>query len=350
MSIESFGKSHGLDISELITARKISSDNIRKIVDAVTSGDFPPFGNDLDLVVFGSLARGECTAKSDADWTILSDGQINPRFETISLEVKEEIKKTGLEDPGTSGMFGNISYSSDLIRYIGGDDDTNHNLSRRLLLLLESERIPIDQSEDSSGTAYSRVILAILDRYLKDDSAFFSDHGKEDSVPRLLLNDVVRFWRTMCVDFAFKQVEQKGKKWALRNIKLRMSRKATYLKGVLMCAAFYKRPTTQPEMRARLMGIVSTKSLDFIVEELQNNNINNELIARLLVTYNDFIKMLNNEDLRDAIERIPMADVYTHPAFLAARDNANHFQDALTEIFFKQETPLRNFTFKYALF
>lgn len=117
-----------------------------------------------------------------------------------------------------------------------------------------------------------------------------------------------------------------------------------------MCAAFYKRPTTQPEMRARLMGIVSTKSLDFIVEELQNNNINNELIARLLVTYNDFIKMLNNEDLRDAIERIPMADVYTHPAFLAARDNANHFQDALTEIFFKQETPLRNFTFKYALF
>jgi len=52
MSIESFGKSHGLDISELITARKISSDNIRKIVDAVTSGDFPPFGNDLDLVVF----------------------------------------------------------------------------------------------------------------------------------------------------------------------------------------------------------------------------------------------------------------------------------------------------------
>lgn len=60
--------------------------------------------------------------------------------------------------------------------------------------------------------------------------------------------------------------------------------------------------------------------------------------------------MLNNEDLRERISDIPMEEVYNHADFLAARENANHFQKALTEIFLIQETPLRDFSFKYAFF
>lgn len=62
MSIEEFGKTHGLDLSYIINARKISDDNIKKIKDAVSKGGISPFGNDMDLVVFGSIARGECTS------------------------------------------------------------------------------------------------------------------------------------------------------------------------------------------------------------------------------------------------------------------------------------------------
>lgn len=350
MSIEEFGKTHGLDLSYIINARKISDDNIKKIKDAVSKGGISPFGNDMDLVVFGSIARGECTSKSDVDWTLLMDGQSNPRCDSIALDIKEKIRNTDLYDPGTSGMFGQTSFSNELIYNIGGEEDKNHNLSRRLLLLLESERISADHSEDSTGTAYSRVVGGILDRYLSHDSAFHSNHGKEDNIPRFLLNDVVRFWRTMCVDFAYKQIEQSGKKWALRNIKLRMSRKATFVKGVLMCAAFYKKPTEPPEMQARMMEIVSTKSLDFILHELKSYKIKDDLIIQLFLSYNNFLGMLNNEDLRERISDIPMEEVYNHADFLAARENANHFQKALTEIFLIQETPLRDFSFKYAFF
>jgi hypothetical protein len=41
------------------------------------------------------------------------------------------------------------------------------------------------------------------------------------------LNDIVRFWRTMAVDFASKQRDRAGEEWGLRNAKLRMSRKLT---------------------------------------------------------------------------------------------------------------------------
>jgi predicted nucleotidyltransferase len=101
MSIEEFGKTHGLDLSDIINARKISDDNIQKIKDAVSKGGISPFGNDMDLVVFGSIARGECTSKSDVDWTLLMDGQSNPRYDSIALDIKEKIRNTGLYDPGT---------------------------------------------------------------------------------------------------------------------------------------------------------------------------------------------------------------------------------------------------------
>jgi len=35
------------------------------------------FSSDTDMVVFGSLARQECTSGSDIDWTLLIDGQAN---------------------------------------------------------------------------------------------------------------------------------------------------------------------------------------------------------------------------------------------------------------------------------
>jgi hypothetical protein len=66
-------------------------------------------------------------------------------------------------------MFGNFSYSHELTNIIGGSSDTNHNLSKRILLLLESDKIPLNLSDDNTGTAYERVIRGIIERYIDND-------------------------------------------------------------------------------------------------------------------------------------------------------------------------------------
>ena len=51
--------------------------------------------------------------------------------------------------------------------------------------------------------AHQSVIRAVLKRYLIEDPSFGRQSGPY-RVPRFLLNDFARYWRTMTVDFAYK--------------------------------------------------------------------------------------------------------------------------------------------------
>lgn len=130
--------------------------------------------------------------------------------------IADELARLKFTNPGPSGVFGCMIGSHDIVHEIGGEDDTNSNTTRRVLLLLES--LPIGNSE-----AYDRVRRQILSRYLHDDRGLVRSGGGL-KVPRFLLNDVTRYWRTVTVDFVYKQRSEAGKKWALRNAKLRMLR------------------------------------------------------------------------------------------------------------------------------
>jgi len=122
------------------------------------SGDIAP---DTTLVLFGSIAREEMTSGSDTDWLLLVDGQAFPQHLDQQHAIAEKLHKLGFERPSRSGAFGRMVGSHDIVHEIGGEDDTNSNTTRRVLLLLES--FPVGNRE-----AYDRVRRQVLNRYLRE--------------------------------------------------------------------------------------------------------------------------------------------------------------------------------------
>jgi Nucleotidyltransferase domain len=160
---------------------------------------------DTNIVVFGSLARNELTSQSDLDWTLLIDGHANSNHQKTAIGIKKLIdakeSEIGLKPPGPTGIFGSMTFSHDLVHRIGGDADSNRNMTQRILLLLESANLA-----DNGSGAHDRVKAGILNRYLEEQEPnYLTRDSKQYRVPRFLLNDIVRFWRTMAVDFASKQ-------------------------------------------------------------------------------------------------------------------------------------------------
>ena len=125
----------------------------------------------------------------------------------------------GTREPGLQAAFGVAAFAHELVEHIGLDEDDNRNLTRRMLLMLES--VPV-VGED----AYRRCWRRVLDRYLAEE------RGRDRRPPRFFLNDVIRYWRTIAVDFAGKQ-RAATTKWGLRNAKLRTSRKVLFAGGLV---------------------------------------------------------------------------------------------------------------------
>ena len=289
------------------------------------------------VVVTGSLGRAEATGGSDADWVLLVDGPSDPEHAMLAREIEKRVRSIVPKEVGPTGTFGSIVASHELVHYIAGTRDSNENLTRRILLLSESRAL-------INPVVRERVIRNVLARYVLYDRSVRSRSGRRQMVPHFLLNDVVRYWRTMASDYASKMWERSREGWGIRNVKLRFSRKLLFVGGLL--AAFAGELFAPPELYQvqndeqfylMLADLIRSQTdvpplelLARVVLDAGDNEVANDIFS----SYDEFLGVLANPEARARLEAVPFEDALDDATYAGLRDVSRRFRGGITRLFF----------------
>ena len=310
--------------------------------------------DDTSVVVFGSLARDEFTDGSDVDWTVLIDGVANPKHLDLARQVREVVDALGAKPPGPEAIFGNMAFSHPIIHQIGGEDDTNRNTTQRILLILESR--PIGRKG-----AYDRVLNQILTRYIAEDSRFLQQDARFH-VPRFLLNDFARYWRTMAVDFAYKRRARAGDGAAIRNLKLRISRKLIFVSGLLSCFshhlllskdegnAILRASDPAHEYLRSLRNLLAHTPLEILASVIKRYPHLWPVGSKLFEAYDDFIAVLSDDTTRRHLNGLRPGTELGDANYIRLRQASHSFRDGLLQLFFDEQSGLMELTKTYGVF
>jgi len=227
--LEAIEKSANIKLANLRAAEERSKkksdelrDSIKEEFDALSKKGVQL--DDIELLIMGSIARKEVTEGSDCDYLLVSAA--TPPHESIvaSLNAVERVvvKDLKLVEPGSQGVFGEFITAAELFIRVGLERDSNLNMTRRMSILLESESFRVSGIRDM-------VIARIVERYCAKYSPTYG-REKEDPVrvPRFLVNDLMRYWRTIAVDFEAKRWTSPKDGWGLRYTKLLSTRKIMF--------------------------------------------------------------------------------------------------------------------------
>lgn len=338
-------KKLGVQWPSIFAAQEAAKSQVTRLREAI-AGLKPP--SNTSVVAFGSLAREEFTQGSDLDWTLMIDGPSDMSHFDVAKSVAEKLKTLGFKPPGPTAIFGTMASSHPLVHHIGGEEDTNQNTTRRILLLLESVWL-------SDNVTQERVIRSILERYVVGDPP--STSARKLHVPLFLLNDVIRYWRTMAVDYATKKWQRSNDGWALRNIKLRMSRKLLYTKGLLVCllcdeelgGSPVEASLVEQDLLSKCFSLSRISAIEMIASAAMRVGAFDSG-RRIFDSYDNFLSMLADSAKRDALDKLPFGSS-GDALFKAQRENSNEFQIGLEQLFFESGNDrLTKLTKRYGVF
>lgn len=178
----------------------------------------------ISVYCAGSLARMDVGSLSDLDLFILSGEEASKRSRLYEVQLLSAIIKVnndlGFKEFSNDGEYLKVYSEKSMIETLGSPRDDAENLfTSRMLLLLESYPV-------CNESQYEQFLDDVINHYFRDS------RGRKSFRPLFLLNDILRWWRTVCLNYELIR-DDAGRPWRKKNINLKFSRMLTAFGTVL---------------------------------------------------------------------------------------------------------------------
>jgi predicted nucleotidyltransferase len=242
----------------------------------------------------GSFGRGEASAHSDLDLFILGTADGEGRRQLSKLDeicLKADLiraaDRLGYPRFSRDGAFLQHHTARDLVLQLGTErDDADNTLTARLLLLLESRPL---FGED----VYEHVVSDVIAEYWKE----FERH-RDDFEPSFLTNDILRLWRTLCLNYEARpdrarEDPKAAAKRKLKNYKLKHSRLLTCFSAVAsLLATFVDSRTVTPSDAKAMIRQTPTERIEALSARSDVAASANDV----LTAYEDFLRATDGSE------------------------------------------------------
>jgi len=221
-----------------------------------------------------------------------SDQDVKGRSQLSSLDaicIKADLIQTArdLKFPEFSddGLYLEHHSVSDFTSTLGTPkDDVTNTFTARLLLLLESRPL-------LGTTVYREIVEEVIAAYWRD----YEDR-RDNFMPAFLANDILRLWRTFCVNYEARTAkipDEKKAKRKLKNYKLKHSRLLTCYSALLyLLDVFNQERTVSP---ADIVAMIEMTPIMRLVWLLDRPHLADAqgAISELLAQYEQFLMVTN---------------------------------------------------------
>jgi hypothetical protein len=169
------------------------------------------------------------------------------------------------------------------------EDDASNTFTARLLLLLESRPLLCE-------SVYKNIITEVVAAYWRD----YEDH-KLTFMPAFLANDILRLWRTFCINYEARTQADPAEKKAKRkfkNYKLKHSRLLTCYSGLLFLLYTYQKyNTVHPSDVLTMVELSPTSRLEWLASD-NGKASTKDHVAAVLKLYERFLEDTDKPELQ----------------------------------------------------
>lgn len=285
----------------------------------------------VSVVVAGSFGRLEASSESDLDFMIISETHLEPNEEKqVIATIRKVASSFQLRLPNPEGVFSSSIILEQMLQNVGGRLDDLVSLAQRMLLLMEARPIYNERT-------YKTAVDHILRKYLE---LVIQDPRKE---ALFLLNDVIRYLRSICVNYQF-QFWKEEDKWVIRNVKLRHSRIIMYAGLLLLIMNASK---NQHDKLTYLSSKIPLTPIEKVAHVYSDNG--DPSIDRVLGPYDVFLRKISDPQVRGALQA-EYDDRYLNSQYADLRVNSDALQVELTRFIHARRGVWTDQIYEYLIF